>query len=55
MAVLNHPNLIQYYYAWNECPPNGWQDEEDKKIIIRNNEVIKYNLLDLLVFLSFLF
>ncbi len=30
LAILNHPNLIQYYYAWNECPPNGWQDEIDK-------------------------
>jgi serine/threonine protein kinase len=38
LAVLNHPNLIQYYYAWNESPPEGWQDEEDKKLIIKNTE-----------------
>ena len=33
LAGLNHPNLIQYYYAWNECPPIGWQNEEDNKLI----------------------
>ncbi|CAF0993205.1 unnamed protein product [Adineta ricciae] len=37
LAVLNHPNLIQYYYAWNECPPFGWQEEEDKTLLIRTN------------------
>jgi hypothetical protein len=43
LAVLNHPNLIQYYYAWHECPPNGWQDKEDEKLIIKNNEITKYS------------
>ncbi|CAF0736588.1 unnamed protein product [Rotaria sordida] len=37
LAVLNHPNLIQYYYAWNECPPIGWQEDEDKTLLVRNN------------------
>ncbi|CAF3917079.1 unnamed protein product, partial [Rotaria sp. Silwood2] len=37
LAVLNHPNLIQYYYAWNESPPVGWQEEEDKTLLMRNN------------------
>ncbi|CAF2692597.1 unnamed protein product [Rotaria sp. Silwood2] len=44
LAILNHPNLIQYYYAWHECPPNGWQDEKDKKLILRNNELTKDSL-----------
>ncbi|UJR37195.1 hypothetical protein I4U23_029903 [Adineta vaga] len=37
LAVLNHPNLIQYYYAWNESPPIGWQEEEDKTLLVRTN------------------
>ncbi|CAF0800863.1 unnamed protein product [Adineta steineri] len=37
LAVLNHPNLIQYYYAWNESPPIGWQEEEDKTLLVRNS------------------
>jgi translation initiation factor 2-alpha kinase 3 len=43
LAVLNHPNLIQYYYAWNECPPNGWQDETDKQLIDRNNDITMFS------------
>ncbi|CAF0773253.1 unnamed protein product [Rotaria sp. Silwood1] len=37
LAILNHPNLIQYYYAWNESPPIGWQEEQDKTLLIKNN------------------
>ena len=48
LAVLNHPNLIQYYYAWNECPPNGWQNEEDKRLVIN-----KYTFLYLNIHLNF--
>ncbi|UJR09018.1 hypothetical protein I4U23_013267 [Adineta vaga] len=39
MAVLNHPNLIQYYYAWDECPPNEWQDEIDMKTEITKDSL----------------
>ena len=41
LAVLNHPNLIQYYYAWNESPPVGWQEEEDKTLFIRVNSTTR--------------
>ncbi|CAF3518975.1 unnamed protein product [Rotaria sp. Silwood1] len=44
LAILNHPNLIQYYYAWHESPPNGWQDEKDKNLIMTNNEFTKDSL-----------
>ena len=37
LAVLNHPNLIQYYYAWNESPPTGWQEEEDRLLLVRDS------------------
>ncbi|CAM4747978.1 unnamed protein product [Rotaria magnacalcarata] len=36
LAVLNHPNLIQYYYAWNESPPVGWQEKVDETLLARN-------------------
>ncbi|CAF0736643.1 unnamed protein product, partial [Didymodactylos carnosus] len=36
LAVLNHPNIIQYYYAWNETAPISWQDEEDKRLMAKN-------------------
>ncbi|CAF4816333.1 unnamed protein product, partial [Rotaria socialis] len=39
LAVLNHPNLIQYYYAWHECPPSGWQEEKDGNLMATNNEL----------------
>ncbi len=44
LAVLNHPNLIQYYYAWNESPPAGWQEEQDKTLLVRNNINTRYSL-----------
>jgi hypothetical protein len=37
LAVLNHPNLIQYYYAWNESPPVGWQEEQDKILFVKSH------------------
>ncbi len=43
LAVLNHPNLIQYYYAWNESPPVGWQEEEDKTLLVRYNANARYD------------
>jgi hypothetical protein len=46
LAVLNHPNLIQYYYAWNESPPSGWQEEEDKTLLVRSNINARYSLLN---------
>lgn len=42
LAILNHPNLIRYYYAWHECPPDGWQDEIDEKLMTTNNDLTKY-------------
>ena len=42
LAALNHPNLIQYYYAWDESPPVGWQQEEDKTLLVRNNVNTRY-------------
>ena len=43
LAVLNHPNLIQYYYAWNECPPNGWQEEADKQFVDKNKDITMFS------------
>lgn len=43
LAVLNHPNLIQYYYAWNESPPIGWQEKEDETLLVKNSITTRYN------------
>ena len=42
LAVLNHPNLIQYYYAWNESPPVGWQEKVDETLLARNSTTARY-------------
>ncbi|CAF2109491.1 unnamed protein product [Rotaria magnacalcarata] len=44
LAVLNHRNLIQYYYAWHECPPSEWQEEKDSNFMATNNELTKDSL-----------
>lgn len=49
LAVLNHPNLIQYFYAWNETPPPGWQDEQDKTLLVKPNQTARYVMVTLIV------
>lgn len=30
LAKLEHQYIVRYFQAWQECPPLGWQEEQDK-------------------------
>ena len=35
MANLEHSGIVRYFNTWVESPPSGWQEEQDKKFILR--------------------
>lgn len=30
LAKFEHQYIVRYFQAWQECPPIGWQEEQDK-------------------------
>lgn len=33
LAPLDHPGIVRYHRAWMECPPVGWQEAQDLKLM----------------------
>ncbi|XP_066925254.1 eukaryotic translation initiation factor 2-alpha kinase 3-like isoform X2 [Clytia hemisphaerica] len=38
LAALEHPGIVRYFHAWWEAPPQGWQFELDRTVLMKDVE-----------------